>query len=310
MLRAVLVLVLLLGAACVTSHHETWSFPGREHARGPRVLAVTAHPDDETAFAATLYAITRQLDGACDLAVITNGEGGFKYSTLAEPIYGVELTREPVGRRELPAIRRRELGDSAKLLHLRELHFFNQRDHRYTLDLDEVFGANARVWDLPFVRQRLRELLQRGAYDLVFVLMPTQDTHAHHQAATILALEAIATLPASEQPLVLAARTVEAGDASRPTTVDDYPITQLSAGDAPFVLDRTRKFGHENKLDLRILVNWVIAAHKSQGSMQLYVNQGALEQFWCFEFQRGLARERATELFDALSAAPAAVSRP
>ena len=48
--------------------------------------------------------------------MITNGEGGFKYATLAERYYGAELTREGVGRARLPALRRAELLEGAGLL--------------------------------------------------------------------------------------------------------------------------------------------------------------------------------------------------
>ena len=49
-----------------------------------KVLVVVAHPDDETAMAATIYKITHEQGGIVDQAVITNGEGGYKYSLLAE----------------------------------------------------------------------------------------------------------------------------------------------------------------------------------------------------------------------------------
>ena len=45
---------------------------------GPKVLVITAHPDDETAMAATIYKITHELNGLVDQCVITNGEGGYK----------------------------------------------------------------------------------------------------------------------------------------------------------------------------------------------------------------------------------------
>ena len=64
----------------------------------PKVLIVIAHPDDETGFAATVYKITHEMKGTVDLLLVTNGEGGYKYSTLAEPIYGLELTDEKIGR--------------------------------------------------------------------------------------------------------------------------------------------------------------------------------------------------------------------
>ena len=71
----------------------------------PHVLIVTAHPDDEISCSATVYKITHELKGVVDLALITNGEGGYKYSTLAEAYYNLELTDEKVGRENLPRIR-------------------------------------------------------------------------------------------------------------------------------------------------------------------------------------------------------------
>jgi N-acetylglucosamine malate deacetylase 2 len=50
----------------------------------PRVLIVVAHPDDESCFAATVYQITHNLGGTVDQLLITNGEGGYRYSLLAE----------------------------------------------------------------------------------------------------------------------------------------------------------------------------------------------------------------------------------
>src|SRR5580700_9804314 len=67
-----------------------------------KVLAVVAHPDDEYAFAATIYRITQELGGVVDQVVISNGEAGYRYSVLAEQIYGKHLTEEQVGRSDLP----------------------------------------------------------------------------------------------------------------------------------------------------------------------------------------------------------------
>ena len=39
-----------------------------------------------------------------------------------------------------------------------------------------------------------------------------------------------------------------------------------------FVTDRTVKFGFQDALDYQIIVNWVIAAHKSQGAYQMGMN--------------------------------------
>ncbi len=95
----------------------------------PRVLIVVAHPDDEACFAATVYEITHNLGGVVDQLVITNGEGGYRYSLLAEPVYGVALTDEAVGRAALPEIRKRELLEAGKILGIAN-HFFLDRARR------------------------------------------------------------------------------------------------------------------------------------------------------------------------------------
>src|SRR5690606_36601702 len=89
---------LALAAAAVTGCHgaggvDEVSLDDRS-TKGPRVLAVLAHLDDEIAFGGTLYRTATHLDGACDVLTITNAEGGYKYSTLAEPLYGLDLTDE------------------------------------------------------------------------------------------------------------------------------------------------------------------------------------------------------------------------
>jgi len=108
----------------------------------PRVLIVVAHPDDESCFAATVYEITHNLGGTVDQMVITNGEGGFHYSLLAESIYGVALTDEAVGRAALPEIRKRELLEAGRILGITNHFFLDELDLRYTQDIDEVLGQH------------------------------------------------------------------------------------------------------------------------------------------------------------------------
>ncbi|NRA37117.1 MAG: PIG-L family deacetylase, partial [Planctomycetes bacterium] len=104
------------GTDSVTSAHihtpglqaELRQVSDRSTAKGPLLLCIVAHPDDEAAFAATLYKANTFLDGVADLVMITNGEGGFKYSSLGESIYGYELTEEKIGRKHLPKIRAQE----------------------------------------------------------------------------------------------------------------------------------------------------------------------------------------------------------
>ncbi|MCE9637461.1 MAG: PIG-L family deacetylase [Planctomycetes bacterium] len=253
----------------------------------PRVLCVVAHPDDEIAFAGTLYKTATALGGACDLFTITNGEGGFKYATLAETIYGKALTDETVGRRELPEIRKRELAAGCRWLGVRDVWFLREKDHRYTQDVNEVLGPEAVAWNVERVRTQLRVALGRG-YDFVLVHLPTADTHAHHKAATIVALETVAEIAPDRRPVVLGARVVSDGDAAPPipSGLAGWPCSTPDARDGPFVFDRRAKFGHQGKLDYRVVVNWAVAEHKSQGTMQLAMNRGDREEYFVFDATR------------------------
>lgn len=268
----------------------------------PRVLAVVAHPDDETAFAATLYKVATFLGGACDIAVITDGQGGFKYATLAEPIYGLELTREEVGRAHLPEIRLQEMLAGARLLFVRDLYWFGEPDHRYTQDAEEVLAADAGVWDLERVRGGLLEILRDGRYDFVFTLLPSAQTHGHHKAASVLALEAIARLPRDERPVALSATVLGPGE-SAPAERDGlalHPLTRLDSG-PELVFDRRMPIGYQGKLDYTIVVDWVIAEHRSQGTMQIEAGHGERECFLLYADEPPQARERAEALFRELA---------
>lgn len=271
--------------------------------RGPRILCVVAHPDDEIAFSGTLYKTATHLDGQCDLAVITNGEGGYKYSTLAEPLYGLDLTDPEVGRAELPAIRRRELVAGCSLLGVHRLFFLGQKDHRNTLDPAEVLAPDAGVWDLAFVRASLAEILREGSYDFVLTHLPNPETHGHHKAATILALEAVAALPLADRPVVLGAGPSGRGDTERApfTVLQGYPITAVRTDVGPFVFDRTQKFGYRDRLDYQIVVNWAIAEHKSQGTFQSLMNRWDKETFTIYALDAGDAPARTAQLFEALA---------
>jgi len=270
-----------------------------ESPRGPKILCVVAHPDDEIAFAATLYQTAVALGGACDVAVITNGEGGFKYSTLSEPIYGLELTDEAVGRAHLPAIRRRELAAGCRILGVRDLYFLGQTDHRYTLDPDEVLAPDAGVWDLAFIEQSLRSILHAGEYDFLFTLLPSEGTHAHHKAAAILALRVLAGMPRGERPVALCSGSSDAGSFR---ALEGFPITWVTG--ESFSFDRTRPLGHQGRLDYKIVVNWAIAEHKSQGTMQRLMNQGEREEYRLYALSPPDAAERARAFFEALAVDP------
>jgi N-acetylglucosamine malate deacetylase 2 len=221
-------------------------------AHPPKVLLVVAHPDDEYNFAATTYRIAGELGGTVDEVVITNGEGGYRYSSLAEKIYGLQLTREEVGRSHLPAIRKQESLRAGRILGIRHHYFLNQKDQQFTVDAEATNGA----WNVRFVSAFLDHLLAREHYDFVFTLLPTAETHGHHQAATLLALQAVAKLKEDERPATLGA---EAGNHDeQPASFSgrsQYALTRTAADTPVFVFDRRTTFGFNDALNYNIVVN-------------------------------------------------------
>ncbi|MDB5033835.1 MAG: Mycothiol S-conjugate amidase [Chlorobi bacterium] len=269
----------------------------------PRALIVIAHPDDESGFAATVYKITHDLGGTVDLALITNGEGGYKYSTLAEAYYHLELTDEKIGREYLPTIRKNELLAAGKILGIKNYFFFDQLDHRYTQNVDSVLKY---VWDVNAIRTRLIDIMNKGKYDYVFCLLPTPDTHGGHKGASILAMEAAQQMTNGKHPIVLGGSVSNKSDTAglKFSGLPAYPITNIKSGAPMFSFDRTQKFGYRDALTYKIIVNWEIAEHKSQGTMQAGMNYGDVENFWFFDFNDPAAITPTRELFEKLKIIP------
>jgi len=260
-----------------------------------RVLVVVAHPDDDTDFAGAVYKITHVLGGKVDLCVITNGEGGYRYATLAEPIYGLKLTKEVVGRKALPAIRKKESRAGGAIVGIRNYFFLDQLDKAYTENVREVLEKQ---WDTAFVRRRLAAILKKGRYDFVFIAEPPKTTHGAHQAASLMALAAVAAMPAQRRPVILSGNTYKKGDAPPPYAGrDDYPVARTRPIDVPLEFDLTQPFGFQDRLDYRIVANWLVAEHKSQGVMQLYLNAFDTERFTPFAIDDDAAVARAKALF-------------
>ena len=267
----------------------------------PEILLVTAHPDDDALFAATVFKTTHLLEGAVDLAIFTNGEGGYRYSTLANYIYDRELDKEEVGRAYLPGIRKREVMAGGKIMGLRNYFFFDQVDKQYSEDIENPL----RNWDTGWVQERLLKILSQHKYDFVFTMMPSRGTHAHHKASAVLTLQAIQQLPEDERPIVLATDIVgSTEDSTDFRQLEGYPLTKRMEGEPPMLFDRTQTFGHQNRLNYKIISNWVIAEHKSQGTMQLYMGQGNVEQYWPYALNNREQLSKARDFFRAVNEVP------
>jgi N-acetylglucosamine malate deacetylase 2 len=267
------------------------------------VLIVTAHPDDEGMFAATVYRITHDLGGTVDLALITDGAGGYHYSTLANDIYGKELTDPEIGRQYLPAIRKQELMAGGRIIGLRNYFFFDQPDLGKTEDQDSILTY---VWDTDFVGERLDDVLKEGSYDFVFTHLPIKPFHSHHKAATILAIKAVERMNPADRPVILGSFTTGGLDdvVGAFVELEGHPETRIRKDAGPFVFDRSTPFGYNDRLNYNIVVNWLIAEHKSQGTMQLYMRNEGIERFWVFEMNDSSAVMRTDSLMNKVREAP------
>lgn len=270
-------------------------------AGGPRVLLINAHPDDESGCAVTVYKITHELGGTVDLCLITNGEGGYKYSTLAEPVYGLELTDEKIGREHLPRIRKQEMMNAGKIIGLRNIFFLEHWDQRYTTDVDEVFRE---AWDTTRISIQLQEILRKGAYDFVLCLLPTSGTHGAHSGASILALRQVQRMKEPKPAILGVGYAHKDSLAVIPKTLTAFPETALMSNVQPWVVDKSASFGFKNRLSYHIIVAWLVAEHKSQGTVQLGMNTRDLEVFYPFACNSSDNIEKAKRLFDDLRRVP------
>jgi N-acetylglucosamine malate deacetylase 2 len=265
-----------------------------------RVLLVVAHPDDEYEVAGTVYRITKELSGTVDQIIITDGEAGYRYSSLAVPYYGIDLTNEAVGRARLPRIRRDEARRAGRILGIRHQWFLNEKDDRFTLDPGESLNQG---WHEGRILRALQQRLSKEHYDFVFVLLPSQQTHGEHKAASILALEAVAQLPASQRPIILGSQ-AGSGDPAPYTPLPEYPITTTDSPKPQFQFDRDTRFGYQKSLSYQIVVDWVIAEHKSQGLFQTRCQQDRFESFWLFTENGASATDKTESLFATIKLGP------
>ena len=298
-MRRFLILSFLVVASSIGAAAQA-AVPSELKTRGPvRVLLVVAHPDDEYEVAGTVYRISRELSGTVDQIIITDGEAGYRYSSLAVPYYRIDLTNEVVGRARLPGIRKEEARRAGRILGIHHQWFLNEKDDQFTLDAGESLHQS---WHEERILRVLQQRLSKGHYDFVFVLLPSEQTHGEHKAASILALEALERLPASRRPIVLGAQ-AGGGDPSPYTSLLGYSLTATDSPNPQFQFDRNTRFGYRESLSYQIVVDWVIAEHKSQGLFQTRCLQDRFENFWLFTLNRNSAAGEAESLFAAVTPA-------
>jgi len=249
-------------------------------AQGPKVLIVTAHPDDETMFPVTVFKITHEMKGSADLALITDASGGFN-GMVASSYFGMNMLDSTVGRKHLPVIRKKEMKESGAILGIKNYFFFDQRDDFYNRD-EKPYLQNKR-WNTTYIDRRLDSILTAGQYDYIFCLLPHEGQHAHHKAASLSALRAVQRFKGAKKPIVLGGQAMNKGYTFQFSELDGYPETRITPGIPVFAFDRSYSFGEDNKHSYMIVADWVKASHKTQsGDMNQAMHRGELETFWYF----------------------------
>ncbi len=288
-------LVVLLFIAC------SISISAQELDYQPKILLITAHPDDDALFSATVWKTTQLLGGTVDLALMTNGEGGYRYSTLGNYVYGLELDNEEVGRAHLPGIRKKELMAGGDVVGIRNYFFFDKQDFYYTLDVEETMEK----WETESVVKKLNQIMQEEEYDFVFLMLPFAEFHGHHKASAVLGLEAINRLQEEKRPIALEAFVRRGVDdpGVEFTELEGYPNTKVMEG-VTFEFDRNQTFGFNDRMNYNIISNWVVAEHKSQGTMQLLTqsDKGIIEQYWYVEMNGSDKLDKTRQFFEVINA--------
>lgn len=141
------------------------------------IVAVFAHPDDETGMAATIAKYAHGSGATVAHIYCTRGEGGGNMvGTQWGPSLGV--------------LREAELRDCLEVLGVRYAFFLDQLDWAYT----ESAAATLQKWNRAAALEQLVRLIRSLRPEVVLTMNPAPQPgqHGHHQAAGILATEAFA----------------------------------------------------------------------------------------------------------------------
>lgn len=270
-------------------------------AQGPKVLIVTAHPDDEIMFPVVVFKITHELKGSADLALLTDASGGFN-GMVASSYFGMNMLDSAVGRKQLPIIRKKEIQESGHILGVKNYFFFNQRDDFY--NRDEKPYLQGKRWNMAYVEKRLDSILTAGQYDYVFCLVPHEGQHAHHKTASLSAIRAVQRYKGTKKPIVLGGQSMNKDYTFQFSELPGYSETRISPTAPVFTFDRSYTFGEDNKHSYMIVADWVKAAHKTQsGDMNQAMHRGDLETFWYFALNGDDRIGEVKQLFDTLKTA-------
>ncbi|CAF4120269.1 unnamed protein product, partial [Rotaria sordida] len=155
---------------------------------------------------------------------------------------------------------------------IRKYFFYDQIDLEYSRDVNTVFEKQ---WDKEWVIEQFQQTIRNGngadGYDLMVIVLPNVNSHGHHTASGLLALEAINRLQ-RKKSVNMSIPTVIGGSefvfTQSPTYAEDR-LAEILANITKFKF----RFNLKWKISKSIMVNyrtihcWVAAEHKSQGNL-------------------------------------------
>ncbi len=205
------------------------------------VMAVMAHPDDETGMATALASLALGEGATISNIYCTRGEGGGNMvGTHWGPSLGV--------------LREAELRDCLARLGVRYCFFLEQRDWAYT----ESMSATLRAWDKERALERLVRYVRALRPEIMMTMNPTPNPgqHGHHQAAAILAIEAFeAAADPNRFPEQLSKEGLELWQARKLYSTGSFSEHGVEVSGA-------RKIGDES---VALIVGEALSNHRSQG---------------------------------------------
>lgn len=269
--------------------------------QGPRVLVVTAHPDDETGVSVTMFKITKELKGTVDMAVMTDGGGGFADSQLGAIYFGLNLTDSIVARTHLPMIRKQEIINAGKIMGVRNIYFMEQPDDFYSTDITPyISGKN---WNIPYVESRMDKLLAERQYDFIITMLPHAGQHGHHKTSVMMALRAVQRFKGPNKPIIIAGNSGREGmKPTEFTMLEGFPETKIKVDAPKFTLNRAFRFAENDKLSYKIVADWVISEYKSQGAIQENgIHRTDFETYHYYDMNDASGIAKVQKLFDDLA---------
>lgn len=143
-----------------------------------RILAVFAHPDDESIVAGTLIEHIKQ--GAyVTYACMTLGEMG---RNMGVPPFASRVT--------LPLIRAQELVEACRVIGIQDVRKLGMHDKTIEFEDRELWAG------------RLRDLILEVKPNIIYTFYPGHGVHPDHDACGAMVIRAVELLPAEKRPEV------------------------------------------------------------------------------------------------------------